>query len=85
MTGARIRGGQIQSNLGSLGVLLNVALVMNLRTLRKEALATLLTTAAERIASGLGAHACTETVLALTDSLGWLVSTFHGKKYVELR
>lgn len=58
-------------------MLLDVALVVDFRTFWKKALATLLAAAAKCIASGLGAHAGTETVLALADSLGWLVSTFH--------
>jgi hypothetical protein len=60
-------------------VLLDVALEVDFCTLWKEALAALLAAAAKTIATGLGAHACTETVLAFADSLGWLVSTFHGK------
>ncbi len=69
----------LRENLGSLGVLLDVALEVDLRTFWKETLAALLAAAAQCVASGLGAHACTETVLAFADSLGWLVSTFHGK------
>lgn len=72
-----------QKRLSSFGVLLDVTLVVNLRTLRKQALTALLTAAAKCVSSCLRAHAGTETVLTLADSLGWLISTFHGKNVVR--
>ena len=73
----------LKKRLGSLGVLLNVTLIVNFCTLRKKALATLLAATAKCVTSGLGAHTGTETVLTLADSLGWLISTFHSKNLVR--
>tara|TARA_Y100000385_G_C13060372_1_gene624100 strand:+ start:941 stop:1225 length:285 start_codon:yes stop_codon:yes gene_type:complete len=72
-------GNRPQSELSSLGVLLNVALEVNLCTFRKEAFAAFLTAAAQCVAPCLGAHAGTKTVLAFANSFGWLISTFHDE------
>ena len=50
-------------------MLLDVALEVDLRTLRKKALASLLAAAAETVATCLGRHACAETVLLLANTL----------------
>lgn len=61
-----------------------MTLEVNLGTFWKEALATLLTAAADNIATGLSCHAGAEAVLALAGTLGWLVSSFaHGEKPVN--
>ena len=54
-----------------------VALVIILRAAWNQALASFLATFANDVPAGLGAHACTETVLVLTRSLGWLKGPFH--------
>jgi len=53
---------------------------MNLGTFGDEALATLLTTTLEQIATGFGSHPGTETVLAFTSTLGGLEGPFHGSR-----
>ena len=64
-------------------MLLDVTLEVDFGTLWKETLATFLTATAKCVASGLSAHAGTETVLTLANSLGWLISTFHGKMWLD--
>lgn len=54
-----------------------MALVVDFGSLGNEALAALLATAANDVATGLGGHACTETVLVLAGALRGLVSPFH--------
>jgi hypothetical protein len=54
-----------------------VALVVVLSAAWDEALSAFLATLANDVATGLGAHAGTETVLVLTRSLGWLKGPFH--------
>ena len=64
-------------DLSSLGVLLDVALEVNLGTLWKEAFAALSAAFAKDIAACFGANTGTETVLTFADTLGRLVSAFH--------
>lgn len=60
-------------------VLRRVTAVLDLHTLRNEALATLLTAAADNVATGFGGHAGTEAELVFPRALGWLICTFaHG-------
>ena len=54
-----------------------VALVIVLSAAWDEALTAFLATLTNDVATGLGAHAGTETVLVLTRSLGWLKGPFH--------
>lgn len=61
-------------------MLLGVALEVDLGTLGEKALTALLAAAAECVASGLGAHARAEAVLAFAGALGWLIGAFHGLK-----
>jgi hypothetical protein len=63
--------------LSSLGVLLDVALEVNLGTFWKEAFAALGAAFAKDIATCFSAHTGTETVLTFADTLGRLVSAFH--------
>lgn len=69
-----------QDTLGSLCVLFDVTLKVDFSTLRKKALAALGATLAENIAACFSAHAGTETVLTFADTLGRLVSAFHGER-----
>lgn len=82
MTSGESRNGREPGTL--LRVILHrVALEVNLSTLRKKALTTLTATILEDTATGLGGHACTETMLTLADSLGWLESSFHNFERLE--
>ncbi len=63
----------------------DVALEVQLSTLRNEALAALLAAAFDAIAAGLGGHACTETMLLFARALSWLVGTeAHDKWLVKI-
>lgn len=66
-----------QVALSSLGVLLDVALEVNLSTFWKEALAALSAALAKDITACFGTHTGTETVLTFADTLGRLVGAFH--------
>lgn len=55
--------------LSSLGVLLDVALEVDLGTLWKKALTTFLATATEAVTTSFGAHARAESVLAFAGAL----------------
>jgi len=57
-----------------------MTLEMNFSALGKKAFATLGAAFAKDIATCFGAHAGTEAVLTFADTLGWLVSAFHGRK-----
>lgn len=59
---------------------LGVPGVMNLNTLRQEALTTALTTAGENRTTTLGLHTGSETELAFTGPLGRLIGAFHIPK-----
>ncbi len=60
-------------------MLSRVAAVLQLDTLRNEALAALLAAAAENVTAGFGGHAGTETKLVLAGALGGLIGAFaHG-------
>lgn len=57
-----------------------VALVLELDTLRNEALAAFLAAAAKNVAAGFGGHAGAETELGFAGALGWLIRAFaHGE------
>jgi hypothetical protein len=63
----------------ALAVLSGVAAVLDLDTLRNEALASFLTTAADNVAAGFGGHAGPEAELVFPCALGWLIGAFaHG-------
>ena len=68
------------SKLSSLGVLLDVALEVDLCTLWKEALTALLATATECVTTSFGAHAGAESVLTFAGALGWLKGAFHDER-----
>lgn len=61
-------------------MLLDVALKVDLGTLRKKALASFLTTAFEAVTTSFSAHTCAEAVLAFAGALGWLVGAFHDER-----
>ena len=63
-----------------LAVLCCVALEVNLCTLRKKALASLLTATTKDVTASFSSHACAETVLALAGTLRRLVSAFAHDK-----
>jgi len=50
---------------------------MPLDAFRQQTLAAALAPPRERGASGFGPHACAKSVLALSCTLGWLISAFH--------
>lgn len=71
---------QFPGHLGSLGVLLDVTLEVDLGTLWKKALASFLTATAEAVTTSFSAHAGAEAVLAFAGALGWLIGAFHDEK-----
>jgi hypothetical protein len=54
-----------------------VARVVPVNTLWEQAFAPALAAARESGATAFGPHPCTETVLAFSRSLGWLIGAFH--------
>ena len=67
-------------------VLRRVTAVLDFNTLRNEAFATLLTAAANNVATGFGGHASPEAELVFPRALGWLISTFaHGWASINVR
>ena len=66
--------------LGSLGVLLDVALEVDLGTFWKKALTALLTTTAEAVTACFGAHTGAKAVLTFAGALGRLEGAFHDER-----
>ena len=66
-------------------MLLDVALEVDFCAFGQEAFAAFLTTTAETVATGFGAHACAEAVLAFAGALGRLEGAFHGERGWWLR
>ena len=71
-----IQNDSVMRNARLTAVLRSVTLEVKLSSLRKKTLAALLAATAKAIAACFSSHACTESVLTLADSLGWLVSSF---------
>lgn len=61
-------------------MLLDVTLEVDFCTLWKKALAALGATTTKAVTTCFGAHTGAEAVLTFTDSLGWLISAFHGER-----
>ena len=59
-------------------MLVRVALEVELRPLRDQALTAFATTVLDDATTGLRLHARAKTVLLFAASLGWLVRPFHG-------
>ena len=65
------------------GVLLDVALVLNLGAFRKQPLMALLTTPANDVAPAFRRHPGTEPVLALPRTFRWLIGAFHDFEIIK--
>ena len=67
------------------GVLLDVALVVDLRALGNQALTPFLAAAADDVAAVLRGHASTETILALPGAFRRLKGAFHERREKSVR